>query len=431
MAVSNLTSVLAEEFNSYISALKGIDGQKRFAVAVSGGGDSMALVLLMNEWAKEKSVEVVALTVDHDLRADSKKEAQQVHTWLEEHGIEHHILIWNKKSIPQSGLQEQAREARYALLAEFCLENKISHLMLGHNQEDQIETFWMRLSSGSGPDGLACMNKITNKGGLVLLRPLLDASRDALRQTCQRFNQDWIDDPSNQKEDFKRVRFRKTMGFLEEEGFTKNRVLKTIEKMSKTRRFLEKITKEIAQKVLTRYSLGYVVLDKHGWDKLDDFMQERLLREALKYVSFNKYAPRSQSLEELCNSIRSKKFAGKTLAGCEIFIKEGNIYACQEERVIESGFTIHPGKKEVWNRRILVHNTTDKDIDIKALGEDGAVLARKVLEIKNKKAEDVLSLPFKVLKTLPGIWRKGELISVADIWVNNEEQEVFPIDIID
>src|SRR5688500_149409 len=189
---------MKQRFHSSLEAL-GLSGGEDIAVAVSGGGDSMALVLLLEDWTRERGGRLLALTVDHGLRPESAEEARRVHDILQSRGIEHRVLTWEGEK-PQSHIQERAREARYALLCAECVREKIPFLAAAHNAEDQIETFWMRLAHGSGLDGLAGMAARREMRGMDLLRPLLGFSREELRRYCAQAGIEWIEDPSNQNQ---------------------------------------------------------------------------------------------------------------------------------------------------------------------------------------------------------------------------------------
>ena len=179
----------------------------KVAVAVSGGSDSMALLLLAHQWAQAKGGHVVAVTVDHGLRPDSRKEAETVGEWAKARGIEHVILSWEGDK-PSSRLQERAREARYHLLTSWCKEQDISTLLVGHHLQDQEETFWLRLSAGSGLDGLTGMKEQFVRDGVTIVRPLLKVPKEQLQTFLREENQPWVEDPSNEKESFFRGRLR-------------------------------------------------------------------------------------------------------------------------------------------------------------------------------------------------------------------------------
>jgi tRNA(Ile)-lysidine synthase len=123
------------------------------AVAVSGGGDSLALMHLLRAYAAaNKLVPPVVLTVDHGLRKTSARDAKKVAAWAKQAGLKVHVLTWQGKK-PQSGIKSgieaSAREARYQLMGAWLSKNKIATLFLGHTQDDQAETFLLRLARGS------------------------------------------------------------------------------------------------------------------------------------------------------------------------------------------------------------------------------------------------------------------------------------------
>ncbi|MBT6442573.1 MAG: tRNA lysidine(34) synthetase TilS, partial [Alphaproteobacteria bacterium] len=133
------------------------------AVGVSGGSDSLALLLLADRWVRQRGGSVMALTVDHRLRPQSAAEAGLVRSWLAARDIEHRVLTWRE---PHSvgGVQAAARAARLRLLGDWCRRKGVLHLMLAHQLEDQAETLLERLSGGSGVDGLAGMPQVRALG---------------------------------------------------------------------------------------------------------------------------------------------------------------------------------------------------------------------------------------------------------------------------
>ena len=177
------------------------------AVGVSGGPDSLALSWLLHRWCEQIGIRLIALTVDHRLRPNSSKDARNVFLWLKSWGLNCIILPWvgNK---PSTGIQETARIARYKLMIDWCIENGVRDLALAHHQEDQAETFLMRLSRGSVIDGLACMREVTLREGVRLLRPLLTVPKSRLRATLKSQNQGWLEDPANSNPAFTRTLIR-------------------------------------------------------------------------------------------------------------------------------------------------------------------------------------------------------------------------------
>jgi tRNA(Ile)-lysidine synthase len=168
----------------------------RVAVAVSGGADSTALVLLANEWAVRRGGDVLALIVDHRLRAGSSHEADVTLLRLEALGIPGRKLTVSDLA-RGPGLAGRAREARYRLLLDVCAEYGIPHLLVGHHRGDQVETVMMRALSASTARGLAGMPALTETRSVRLLRPLLDTPPERLRALLSARGVAWVEDPSN------------------------------------------------------------------------------------------------------------------------------------------------------------------------------------------------------------------------------------------
>jgi tRNA(Ile)-lysidine synthase len=182
----------------------------KLGLAVSGGPDSLALLLLASE-ARPGQVEVA--TVDHGLRPEGRAEAEQVASLCERLGIPHAILTatWNEK--PDSAIQERARAMRYKLLGDWARDRRLDALLTAHHLDDQAETFLMRLARGAGIKGLAAMRRATGapSAGPRLVRPLLGWRHSELEAVCAAAKVDPVDDPSNGDEQFERVRIRRAL----------------------------------------------------------------------------------------------------------------------------------------------------------------------------------------------------------------------------
>ena len=187
-------------------------------LAVSGGPDSVALMHLAQTWRNNRAMhgaaaddvmpELTVLTVDHGLRPNSAAEVRQVKSWAEACGLRHETLTWRGEK-PASGIQAAAREARYRLLADWADRNNGDvAIATAHHKDDQAETVLMRLARGSGPDGLSAMRRIASLGRLTLLRPLLGLAKSELIALLVEREAAWIEDPSNDRLDFERVRLR-------------------------------------------------------------------------------------------------------------------------------------------------------------------------------------------------------------------------------
>lgn len=179
----------------------------RLAAAVSGGADSMALVLLARHWAASRGGTVLALTVDHGLRPEARAEAALTLDRLAARGIAGRMLTATGL-IHGPSLAERAREARYGLLLKACAAAAIPHLLLGHHRADQGETVMLRALSASGARGLSGMAALVETRFTRLLRPLLDVPPAWLRTFLMERGMAWVEDPSNRDQTARRARLR-------------------------------------------------------------------------------------------------------------------------------------------------------------------------------------------------------------------------------
>jgi tRNA(Ile)-lysidine synthase len=188
-------------------------------VAVSGGPDSTALMGLL----AGRPGRVVAATVDHGLRPEAAAEARAVAELAERLGIEHHVLTWTGPH-PETGIQEAAREARYRVLCDLAERLRLEAIATAHTLDDQAETVLMRLAHGTGIAGLAAMHPVSLREGLLHVRPFLNTPKAALVELCRERGWSYLEDPSNEDERFARVRWRRLMPALAEEGLTADRL---------------------------------------------------------------------------------------------------------------------------------------------------------------------------------------------------------------
>jgi tRNA(Ile)-lysidine synthase len=209
--------------------------QPILVLAASGGPDSTALLVLAARWRKSlrKPPKLVAVTIDHGLRPESKREAAAVKRLARSFAVEHRTFIWSGRK-PNTGLQEAARHARYRLLAEAARKVGARHVLTAHTLDDQAETVLFRLARGSGLTGLAAMARVSpfpgeprsvEEGeGLVLVRPLLEVPKQRLLATLRKAGIGYADDLSNRDPRFMRPRLRAAMPVLEREGLSAQRL---------------------------------------------------------------------------------------------------------------------------------------------------------------------------------------------------------------
>jgi tRNA(Ile)-lysidine synthase len=195
------------EFAARLARLGPFEPQPALAVGVSGGADSLASAVLAQRWAAACGGRVLALLVDHGLRAAAAEEIRATVARLEGLGVAWRVLTLT--DLPQgASLPARARAARHAALERACAEAGVLHLLLGHHAADQAETLCMRLLAGSLPAGLAGMAALVERPGVRLLRPLLDLPPARLRATLRASGLGWVEDPSNHDAAWQRARIR-------------------------------------------------------------------------------------------------------------------------------------------------------------------------------------------------------------------------------
>ncbi|MBY0430001.1 MAG: tRNA lysidine(34) synthetase TilS, partial [Rhodospirillales bacterium] len=297
----------------------------KLAVAVSGGADSMALALLAAEWTAERGGGVTALTVDHGLRPESAAEAAQVGLWLAARGISHAVLRWEGDK-PASGVQEAARKARYGLLLDWCRRHGVLHCLLAHHRDDQAETLLLRLSRGSGLDGLAAMAVVSETETARLLRPLLGVPPQRLRATLRARGQDWIEDPGNRNPAFARVRLRGLLPELEPEGLAESAAA-----LRQTRCHLETECAALLARHVEPSVLGFAWVAPEIFSAPRE-LARRALGRLLACYGGAAYAPRRERLDRLLEELRHGLDGARTLGGCMVAPRRGRLLVCREDR---------------------------------------------------------------------------------------------------
>jgi tRNA(Ile)-lysidine synthase len=216
-------SAFVDRFRADLDAL--IEPGAKLGLAVSGGPDSLAMLLLA---AAARPGEVEAATVDHSLRAESRAESEMVATLCENLGVPHATLAIEWDLPPTSAIQEQARSVRYGALAAWLRDRELSALLTGHHLDDQAETMLMRLNRGSGVRGLAGMRRRSPLPGdpnQLLIRPLLGWRRSQLEDICAMAGVLPAVDPSNDDDKFERVRIRRGLAgadWLDQQGIARS-----------------------------------------------------------------------------------------------------------------------------------------------------------------------------------------------------------------
>ena len=318
------------------------------AVGVSGGADSLCLTLFLARWAKEHHLSLTALTVQHNLRKEAEQEAQNLHAFLTQKGISHHILF-NHLPVPETNIESYARQVRYQLMSTFCEEHKISHLFLAHHAGDQSETFLLRLSKSSGVKGLSGMRFISQHKHLCLCRPFLFVPKSDLTTALQKQKIAWAEDQMNHDERFERVKWRHFFPTLETAGIRASAVCESMRRLSRADEALEKYTLDFIRQNVWIDFRGFARLPVELWRQTPDEIQLRVLHQLILCISQSTHFISLKALENLCADLP----CDKTLGGCQLKPHKTGLYICRERRKMAGEKAFKAGTPFRWDRFIV------------------------------------------------------------------------------
>ncbi|MES2677153.1 MAG: tRNA lysidine(34) synthetase TilS [Pseudomonadota bacterium] len=308
---------IEKEFSRIIYRIFSNKLPKKIVVAVSGGLDSMALLLLFKN-VFHKKIEILCLTVDHNIRQNSHLDARFVADFCAQNSLNCTILKSYLTNPPEVDIEGSLREVRYNLLTEFCIQNQIKHLFVAHHQQDLAENFLIRLFRGSGIDGLAAMSEITKLNKINLVRPLLEFSKTDLQQYLQAKKINWVEDETNQDEKFLRNKIRKFLQTLPDFAIINSRISLASTAILEAKNILEKQTKKQFPQIFET-NKNDLVLDVKKFAKLEKSTATRYLALAFMKLSARVYKPRLKKLERIYWLIIENKLAKKEqFYGCQL-----------------------------------------------------------------------------------------------------------------
>lgn len=329
-------------------------------LAVSGGGDSMAMLHL----AAQTGLTLHVVTVNHGLRPEAATEAALVSAACNTLNIPHSILEWDGKTA-KGNLQAAARAARYGLIADWAQGMGIENVALAHTQDDIAETFLMRLARGAGVDGLSAMAAARRAHGITWLRPLRHITRNALRDFLRAEGLEWCEDPSNTDPRFDRVRVRQALATLAPLGLEPARLAEVANILRDASDALLVQTRAAATEC-ARIDAGDIVFQRDAFEAFPVEIRRRLAGQALQWIASADYVPRSQSLSDFIAAIAVGQKA--TLHGC-IGLPQRDDYRLTREpsAVCETRAPL----SVLWDGRWRVSGPETTNAHIAALGEAG------------------------------------------------------------
>jgi tRNA(Ile)-lysidine synthase len=373
-------------------------------VAVSGGGDSMALLHLLAACGP-----VRAVTVDHGLRPEAAREAAFVGETCAGLGVPHDILRWHWDG--QGNLQDRARRARRRLIADWAARAGITHVALGHTADDQAETFLMRLAREAGVDGLSGMAEKTVTQGLTWLRPLLGHGREELREYLRARGLAWVEDPSNEDPHYERVKARRALAALAPLGIEAGTLARVSAQLAEARAALEAQVAALVEENL-RLEAGDVLIDRAALAAAPAEIRRRVLSEALRWVGSAEYAPRRAALARLLEDIAAGRRA--TVHGCLVQPGRVQVRIGREFNAVAGTRAPAPG---VWDGRWRLQGPAEDGLEIRALGPEG------LAQCPDPRAS---GLPRATLLASPAVWDGDHLVAAPLAGVGgNWRAEIF------
>lgn len=391
-----MTGKLPDIFSELMAACLRGSCPARMGVALSGGGDSMALLALMGDWVRAEGVELAAVTVDHGLRPEAAEEAAFAGRAAAALGIAHDVVQWRGWD-GGGNLQDAARQARRALIAEWAERRAITMVALAHTEDDQAETVLLRLARGSGVDGLAAMAPRHRAEGITWIRPLLGVPRATLRDELRARGLSWIDDPSNDDTEFDRIKARQALAALEPLGLTRRGLADSARQMARARAALELQTHAAAGELTEVTQTGDVLIRLPGLMAQPAEIRLRLVAHALRWVASAPYRPRLRALERLIGAAAEGQ--GGTLHGCLTSVADETLRIGREAASLD-GVTAPIGA--LWDRRWRITGPADDTLHVGVLGEAGLAACANWRDTGH---------PRHALIATPALWRGAELIA--------------------
>ena len=315
--------------------LSNLSNPNKVAIAVSGGSDSMALCFLISCYKHQKNnkIQILFYLVDHGLRKTSTVEAQLVKKHLKLKNINLKILRWKGKK-PKSNIQSLARNKRYQLLFNECKKNKIKAILTAHHQDDLYETFFSRLLRGSGIEGLSSFSEIEKtfvfrNSNISIARPLININKDNLTYITRKVFKFYAKDPSNEMEKFQRVRIRKLLTNLKNQGLDFSKLKLTLNNLALANKAINQIVyQNISENVI--FSKKKCIL-KYNFFLQPEEIVFKSLSKLVKKISKTAYPPRGKKMVNLIKELKAKNRLKATLGGTIIEKLHNSVLVSEEK----------------------------------------------------------------------------------------------------
>jgi tRNA(Ile)-lysidine synthase len=293
-------SLIENAIAQCISAHNIHTGIQAVCIAVSGGCDSMALLLgahnVIRSVRNMMNIKLCAITVDHMLRPESIDEAEYVHKICKNLNIHHEILFWDHP-ILESRVQAQAREARYALITNWCKKHDINYIMTAHHLNDNIEQLLIAVTMGCGIWSMSIPERsIIND--VAVLRPFLSLSKDACISYLKERSYEWMEDASNNSDKYLRNNIRSLVNnYLSLSNSDLKRIATSMENIRMSAKALDEISENFIKNNVIYSEYGYAKIHLQKYCIQSDAIRLSVLSSVLQQISRHKmgvYAARSR-----------------------------------------------------------------------------------------------------------------------------------------
>ena len=338
------------------------EGHRSVGLAVSGGPDSLALMLLAQRWAASLAnpPALVVYSLDHGLRPEAAAEVAMVIEAASGLGLAARSLAWHGDK-PDTGLQEAARQARYRLIGAAMAADGASLLLTAHHRGDQAETVLMRLAHGSGIEGLKAMTALSQVEGVAVFRPLLDVEPASLAALVEDAGLVPAHDPSNDDPAYERVRWRRRLPALAEDGLDSAALSRFAARMAEADLALAQMAEAAFAELVTLDGFGAASLPSAAFHALSPAIGRRLLGRVLNIVGGRQKPRALGQVERLYDQIAERDLPrAATLLGAVVRLKGETLSVSREPgRALPGDIMLSPGQKLVWDQRFLITNVSD------------------------------------------------------------------------
>ena len=388
-----LKAITQKEFEINLSTNFTFEDQPHIGLCISGGSDSMALLMLMRRWIKRLNGRISAFHFDHNLRKKSGLEAITLEKKLKRLKVNFVKVKWNHEKI-KTRIMERARDARYENIINQCKKMKIIHLMTAHNLEDNLETYLMRKKRSNSSLGLSSIPKIRIVDNVRIIRPLLFYKKRRLEATCRKFKIKWIEDESNNNQKFERVRTRNLL---------KLKTFEEIEKISDELKKKKAINLSTEKKISLFFckqlkfdEFGVLGIDRKKLTENSIYLQIEILKKILTTAAGKDFSPKKKSIFEFLKLLKKYNSFNFTLHTCLLKVCHDDIKIHKEilEKHKSERFFLRRGEKFFWQKRFVIESSK-YDIEFENITLKNWPFLKEKIEFQFK------NLNFLTIQSLP------------------------------